>query len=107
MPSYYVVAVVAFIGVLWLLVALPQRRINRRHAEVVAGLEVGDRVVTAGGFHGVVRELAEDTVRLEVAPETVVTLALGAVAAVLAPSQEPGTGDGTGADVDSDRGSSS
>jgi preprotein translocase subunit YajC len=107
MSSYYVVGVVAFIGVLWLLVALPQRRINHRHAEIVAGLELGDRVMTAGGFHGVVRELTEDTVRLEIAPETVVTLARGAVAAVLAPSQEPSAGDGTGADVDSDRGSSS
>ena len=107
MSSYYVIGLVAFIGVLWLLVALPQRRINRRQAEIVAGLEVGDRVMTAGGFHGVVRELTEDTVRLEIAPETVVTLARDAVAAVLAPSQEPGTGDGTGADADSDRGSSS
>jgi preprotein translocase subunit YajC len=103
MSSYYVVGVVAFVGVLWLLVALPQRRINRRHAEIVAGLELGDRVMTAGGFHGLVRELAEDTVRLEIAPETVVTLARGAVAAVLTPSQESGTG----ADMDSGRRSSS
>ena len=107
MSSYYVVGLVAFVGVLWLLVALPQRRINRRHAEIVAGLEVGDRVMTAGGFHGVVRELAEDTVRLEIAPDTVVTLARGAVAAVLTPSQESRSGDETGADVDSGRGSSS
>lgn|GEM_PF-3826761 len=107
MSSYYVIAAVAFVGVLWLLVALPQRRMNRRHAEIVAGLELGDRVMTAGGFHGVVRELAEDTVRLEIAPETVVTLARGAVAAVLARSPKSSAGDGTGADVDSDRGSSS
>jgi preprotein translocase subunit YajC len=107
MLFYYVVSVVAFVGIIWLLVVLPQRRINRRHAEIEADLEPGDRVMTVGGFYGVVRELVEDTVRLEIAPETVVTLARGAVAAVLAPSQEPGSGDGPGADVDSDRDSSS
>ena len=102
MSSYYLVGLVAFVGILWLLVALPQRRINRRRAETVADLEVGDRVMTAGGFYGVVRELAEETVRVEIAPDTVVTLARGAVAAVLAPSQESGSRDGTGADEDSD-----
>ncbi len=107
MSTYYAVGIVAFVGVLWLLVALPQRRINRRHAAIVTGLEVGDRVMTAGGFHGVVRELAEDTVRLEIAPGTVITLARGAVAAVLTPEREPGAGSSAGADMDSDRGSSS
>ena len=104
--SYYVVAVIVFVGVLWLLVALPQRRINRRHREVVAGLAVGDRVMTAGGIHGVVREISDDTVRLELAPEAVVTLARGAVAAVLEPAQ-PASNEEDGADPDSLRGSSS
>jgi preprotein translocase YajC subunit len=45
---------------------------------------VGDDVVTAGGLHGHVRELDDEagTVRLEIAPDVVVTLDRRAVAAV-------------------------
>ena len=45
-------------------------------------IEVGDEVITAGGLHGIVKELAESEVRLEIAPSVVVKLDRRAVAAV-------------------------
>ncbi len=45
-------------------------------------LEVGDEIITAGGLHAIVRELGEDELRVEIAPNVVVTLDRRAVAAV-------------------------
>jgi preprotein translocase subunit YajC len=43
---------------------------------------VGDEIITAGGLHGLVEEIDDDRVRLEIAPDVVVTLDRRAVAAV-------------------------
>jgi preprotein translocase subunit YajC len=101
MSSYYVVAIVVFVGILWLLLVVPQRRMRRRHEQVVGSLAIGDRVITIGGFHGVVRSLNDDTVQLEIAPGVATTLSRQAIASVLPPGTESGT------DENSTEGSSS
>ena len=45
-------------------------------------VEVGDEIITAGGIHAVVREVDEDELRIEIAPQVLVTLDRRAVAAV-------------------------
>ena len=47
---------------------------------MVEALAPGDQVITAGGIHGVLTEVAPETVRIEVAPEVVLTLARPAIA---------------------------
>ena len=66
----------------WFLVVLPQRRRTRSHAAMQNELEVGDEIITAGGLHAVVRELGEDELRVEIAPNVLATLDRRAVAAV-------------------------
>ena len=43
---------------------------------------VGDEIITAGGLHAIVREVGDDELRVEIAPNVVVTLDRRAVAAV-------------------------
>jgi preprotein translocase subunit YajC len=50
-------------------------------------LVVGDEIITAGGLHAIVRELGEDELKVEIAPNVVATLDRRAVAAVA--QQEP------------------
>jgi preprotein translocase subunit YajC len=45
-------------------------------------VDVGDEIITAGGLHGVVKELADDTARIELAPGVIATLDRRAIAAV-------------------------
>jgi preprotein translocase subunit YajC len=45
-------------------------------------VDVGDEVITAGGIHAFVREIADDRIKAEIAPGVVVTLDKRAVAAV-------------------------
>jgi preprotein translocase subunit YajC len=73
-----------FVGMLvlfWLLIVLPQRRRRQRQVAMLAQLTAGDDVITAGGLYGSVRDVADDHVVLEIAPETRVRVAKSAVAA--------------------------
>jgi preprotein translocase subunit YajC len=69
-PLILVAMVVAFY---FLLVRPQNRRVQERQA-LISSLSVGDRIVTAGGFHGRVAALAEETMELELEPGTVVTV---------------------------------
>jgi preprotein translocase subunit YajC len=70
------------LGAVWVLFLVPARRRQRSHASMQDSVTVDDEIITAGGLHGVVRELEDDHVRLEIAPGVVVTLDRRAVAAV-------------------------
>jgi preprotein translocase subunit YajC len=69
-----------FIPVFWLLIVRPQQQRQQAHAAMVAALQAGDRVEGFSGIHGTLTEVGERTVRMEVAPGVVVTMARMAVA---------------------------
>jgi preprotein translocase subunit YajC len=79
-----VTQLIFFFGVIvvfWVLVVLPQRKRRQRQKQVLDQLEEGDEVMTVGGLFGIVREVGERHVILEIAPETSVRLAKSAVTA--------------------------
>lgn len=51
---------------LFLMLILPQRRMRKNQAQLQAALAVGEHVRTAGGIHGTIRELDDNTAVLEV-----------------------------------------
>lgn len=81
MPAY--LFIIVMLAVVWFFLIRPRQRQMREQQRQVAGLEVGDEIVTAGGLYGTVRELDDGELRLEVAPDVVVRVARRAVAAVL------------------------
>lgn len=73
----------------WVLIVLPQRRRRQKQVQLLTELEPGDEVITAGGLYGSVREVGDDHVFLEIAPETRVRVAKGSVAARVDPEPDP------------------
>lgn len=63
----------------WFLIIRPQQTRLKQQRRMVESLAVGDTVVTAGGIHGTVTELSDDTVQVEVAAGVELTLARGAI----------------------------
>jgi preprotein translocase subunit YajC len=92
------VIVLVAVGVIaWMLLAVPVRRRQRSHAAMQEAVVEGDEIITAGGIHGLVREAGELELRVEIAPDVVVTLdrrAVAAVAVELEPDDEGGAADG-------------
>jgi preprotein translocase subunit YajC len=77
----FLILIIVLVAV-WILFVVPARRRQRAHSSMQASVEVDDEIITAGGLHGVVREIDDDQVQLEIAPGVVVTLDRRAVAAV-------------------------
>jgi len=75
--------IVALFALLWLFVLRPQRRRSTEQIQMQDTLRVGDEVITAGGIRGFVRQLDEEVLKVEIAPEVVVRLDRRAVAAVV------------------------
>lgn len=75
--GYFAILIVGF----YLLLVRPQRKQMAARRALVAAIQVGDDVVTAGGIHGRVATLEDDLVGLEVAPGVVIRIARGAISA--------------------------
>lgn len=74
------IPILLIIVVFYFLIIRPQQARARQQRQLVTSLSTGDRIVTIGGLHGTIQSVDEDTVRLEVAPGTVVTFSKAAVA---------------------------
>ncbi len=74
----------AFI-LMWLLVVLPQRRRQAAQKAMIASIQPGVEVLTAGGLYGDVVEVGDDELAIEIAPGVVVRIASRAVASVVPP----------------------
>jgi preprotein translocase subunit YajC len=72
-------------GLMWVLLILPQQRRMKAHQAVVASLEVGDEVLTAGGVYGTITSVDEETLAIEVAPGVVLRVLRSAVTSRIGP----------------------
>lgn len=64
------------IGIIfYFLLIRPQRKQQKELKERQDSLKAGDKVVSAGGIYGIVREVQQDTVKLEIAPNTIIKIA--------------------------------
>jgi preprotein translocase subunit YajC len=78
----------ATVAVLWFVLIRPQRARQAAHRALIADLSPGDEVVTAGGVLGRVSAIADDHLKLEIAPGTEIRLAKDAVTGVMRKDQE-------------------
>lgn len=90
---------ILLIAVGWFILIRPQQARIREQRAMVESLEVGDRVVTAGGIHGRITMLDAETVRVEVAPQIELTIARPAIMRRL--GTDLGTESGTEDEVNS------
>jgi preprotein translocase subunit YajC len=80
---------ILLIGVVfYFLLIRPQQRKARAQQELTRSVAEGDEVITAGGLFGVVRELDDDSVLLEVAPGTELRFLRSAIARKISPEEE-------------------
>jgi preprotein translocase subunit YajC len=82
------IIIVILFALFWLLLIRPQRRRQAEQSALIASVEVGDEIVTAGGLFGHVRSVADDELLVEIAPGTNVRIARRAVAGIVGPEDE-------------------
>jgi preprotein translocase subunit YajC len=75
-----VLTLALMVGIFYFLLIRPQQRRARQQRDLVQSLDVGDEVVTIGGMYGVIAEIDEDEVTLDVGGGTRIRFVKQAVA---------------------------
>lgn len=58
---------IIFVVIFYFFILRPQKKRQKTHDTLVNGLQRGDKVITAGGFFGIVRDVKDDSVIIEIA----------------------------------------
>lgn len=87
--------------IFWLLIVRPARARQRAFLKTQSELASGDKVMLASGIFGEIVTISDDTVKLRIAPDTVVQVKRQAIAQVERPSPGDTTPDSDIPDTDS------
>lgn len=74
-----ILMIVAMIAIFYFVMIRPQSKKQKELKRQREAMQKGDKVVTAGGIHGRIREIKDSTIRVEVAPNVEITLDKGSV----------------------------
>ena len=76
---------ILLLGIMYFLLIRPQQRRVRAQRDLVASLQVGDEIVTAGGLLGRIVELDDEAATVETTPGVVLRFRRVAIAGRLSP----------------------
>jgi preprotein translocase subunit YajC len=82
------IVIAVLFGLFWLLLVRPQRRQALEQRTLIASLEPGDEIVSAGGLYGVIKAIDGDELQVEIAEGLVVRMAKRAVAGLVKRDEE-------------------
>lgn len=71
--------IVAMIAIFYFVMIRPQSKKQKELKRQREAMQKGDRVVTAGGIHGKIRDIKDATIMIEVAPNVELKLDKGSV----------------------------
>ena len=74
--------------VFYFLLIRPQQKQQKQRKEMLSNLKKGDRVVTIGGIHGIIKEIDETNISLRVAENINLKMSRAAVDRVLQEDEE-------------------
>lgn len=74
--------VIALVAAFYFLIVRPQQQRQRQLRELMAALSTGDRVITAGGIHGTVVRVLDETVVLRVLDNSEIEFEKAAIARI-------------------------
>ena len=69
-----ILMIVALIAIFYFFMIRPQQKRQKKARELRESLKPGDSVITAGGIHGKIRSISQNTVMLEVAPNVKISI---------------------------------
>ena len=73
------ILIIAMIVIFYFFMIRPQSKKQKEIKKAREALGKGDKVVTAGGIHGTIREVADLTVLIDIAPNTTVKIDKGSI----------------------------
>ena len=71
------------IGIFYFLILRPQQKKQKERQQMLSAVHKGDKIITAGGMHGVIAGLDEKTVLVQVADNIKLKFDRGSIASVI------------------------
>ncbi|GAE89187.1 preprotein translocase subunit YajC [Acetivibrio straminisolvens] len=79
----------AFVLIMYLMIILPQKKRDKKHAEMLQALKTGDNIITTGGIIGKVINIKDDEITIETSVEkTQIKLVRSAISRVVESNEE-------------------
>ncbi len=78
-----IITFVLMFVIIYFVIIRPGNQQKKALQELQNGLKPGSKVVTSGGIYGIIREVQDKTVKLEIAPNTVIKVATTSIAAAV------------------------
>jgi len=92
-----------FVGIIYMFVVVPQRKLRRAQQEILAKLSPGDEIVTTAGVYATVTEVEDgETILVEVAEDTEIRIAKASVARILNDVEDTTSRSASDDDIDTD-----
>ena len=82
------------LAIFYFIILLPMKRRQQKVADFLAGLKVGDQVVTSGGMYGTITRIGEQALQLQIAERVRVEVSRNAIVGYQ--GQEPVAPEGGG-----------
>ncbi len=83
------VMLIAMFVIMYFFMIRPQNKKQKEIANFRKSLQVNQKVVTAGGIHGVIKELTDDYIMLEIAPNVKIKIDKNSVFADASSANQP------------------
>ena len=75
-----IILLVSLFAMFYVVLIRPQRKRQKEHQQLVEELNRGDKVVTAGGIHGVIESTSEDSIVIKVESGATIRMARTSIA---------------------------
>ncbi|HCP15034.1 MAG TPA: preprotein translocase subunit YajC [Peptococcaceae bacterium] len=75
--------ILVMVAMMYFLILRPQQKQRKEREALLSSMKKGDRVITIGGIHGIIRAIKEDRVTLEIASEIYVHFNKSAIASIV------------------------
>ncbi len=59
-------------GIFYFILIRPQQQKQKKHKSMLGSLEKGDKVITIGGLYGIIKEIKEDKLTLEIGKDVLI-----------------------------------
>lgn len=63
--GFWIIYIVVIFGFMYFIAIRPQKKEKKKMQELMAGIAIGDSVLTSSGFYGVIIDMTDDTVIVE------------------------------------------
>lgn len=78
------VPMILMFAIFYFLLIRPQQKRQKEQKQMLSELQKGDKVITAGGIHGVISSLKDDTITVKVADNVKIEVSRGSISKLAA-----------------------